>query len=65
MEPEASLVLLKGTGTIAHEGGRRFERDDLTYRLLRDWIAEGLRPDLDEAARARRPGSHAGRPHPR
>ncbi|QDV33738.1 DUF1549 and DUF1553 domain-containing protein [Tautonia plasticadhaerens] len=41
-DPESSLVLLKGTGAVAHEGGRRFGPDDPTYRILRDWIAEGL-----------------------
>lgn len=44
-DPESSLVLLKGTGAVSHEGGRRFGRDDPTYRILRDWIAEGLRPE--------------------
>ena len=50
MNPEASLVLLKGTGTVAHEGGQRFTRESLPYRILRDWIAEGLRPEPDGAA---------------
>jgi hypothetical protein len=45
IDPESSLVLLKGTGEVAHEGGRRFGPDDPTYRILRDWIAEGLRAE--------------------
>lgn len=45
IDPDASLVLLKGTGTVPHEGGRRFGRGDLAYRILHEWIAEGLRPD--------------------
>ncbi|MEO6810663.1 MAG: hypothetical protein ABI353_16225, partial [Isosphaeraceae bacterium] len=41
LEPEASLILKKGTGAIDHQGGMRFTPTSLTYRLLRDWIAEG------------------------
>jgi hypothetical protein len=39
--PEQSLVLLKATGAMTHEGGRRFDRDSLEYRTLHDWIAGG------------------------
>ena len=44
-EPEASLILLKGTGRAPHEGGRRMGTESLLYRVLRDWVAEGARPD--------------------
>jgi hypothetical protein len=44
-EPERSLVLQKAAATIPHEGGRRFPVDSPEYRLLRDWIANGLPPD--------------------
>lgn len=40
--PEASLLLLKPTQTVAHEGGKRFEKDSEPYRILRDWIAQGM-----------------------
>src|SRR5256885_14697191 len=43
--PEASLVLLKGLGQVPHEGGRRFDADSLEARILRKWLAEGLRDD--------------------
>jgi Protein of unknown function (DUF1549) len=43
--PESSLVLLKGTGRVAHEGGRRIGVDSIAYRLIRDWVAGGVRPD--------------------
>ncbi len=43
--PEQSLVLLKATAAVPHEGGKRFDVGSLEYRLLRDWIAGGLRPD--------------------
>lgn len=44
-DPDASLILRKATAQIAHEGGRRFSRDSEEYRILRDWIAQGLPPD--------------------
>jgi hypothetical protein len=47
MEPEASLVLQKPTGGVAHQGGLRFNRESIEYRLLRDWIAAGA-PGPDE-----------------
>src|SRR5262249_52939647 len=37
--PDASLILLKATGGIAHEGGRRFGKTSTEYTLLREWIA--------------------------
>lgn len=41
IEPEKSLLLKKPTMQIAHQGGKRFDVEDLQYQLLRDWIAEG------------------------
>src|SRR5262245_27075608 len=43
LDPDASLMLLKATGRVAHEGGPRFGQDSEHYRLLRRWIAEGAR----------------------
>jgi hypothetical protein len=45
LRPEQSLVLLKAVAAVPHEGGKRFEVGSPEYRLLRDWIAGGLRPD--------------------
>jgi hypothetical protein len=45
LQPEASLILLKGTGRFPHEGGKRMEVDGVVYRVLRDWVAEGVRRD--------------------
>jgi hypothetical protein len=45
LEPRASLILLKGTGLTPHEGGRRMGIDSVGYRVLHDWVAEGIRPD--------------------
>lgn len=41
LDPDRSLILLKATGAIAHEGGRRFDADSLEYRILRRWIEDG------------------------
>ncbi|MFO0809465.1 MAG: DUF1549 and DUF1553 domain-containing protein [Gemmataceae bacterium] len=40
--PEASLLLLKATGTVAHGGGRKMELESDEYRLVRRWIAAGM-----------------------
>jgi hypothetical protein len=45
LAPEASLILLKGSGAVTHQGGQRFTPQGLPYRILRDWVAEGLRPE--------------------
>src|SRR6187401_73851 len=38
-DPGHSLILLKPTGQIAHEGGVRFGIDSHEYRILHNWIA--------------------------
>jgi len=43
--PEQSLMLLKPTGGVDHEGGVRFEEDDPLYQMLRRWIIEGAPED--------------------
>ncbi len=45
LHPANSLILAKPTMSLSHEGGQRFRRDSLEYRLLYRWIAEGARPD--------------------
>jgi hypothetical protein len=49
--PDASLVLLKATAGIPHEGGRRFERSSSEYALLRKWIADGAKDDAADVAK--------------
>lgn len=39
--PDNSLLLLKATGSIPHEGGSRFGKSSWIYGILRDWIAGG------------------------
>ncbi len=40
--PDHSLILLKASGEIPHEGGARLERDSEDYRTIRRWIESGL-----------------------
>jgi hypothetical protein len=45
LDPEKSLILLKATAQLPHEGGLRFRKDSLEYRILRDWVARGTPRD--------------------
>jgi hypothetical protein len=47
LNPNASLLLVKAAGVVAHEGGKRFDVGSLEYEILRRWITEGLRFDAD------------------
>lgn len=39
--PEESLLLLKATGRVPHEGAVRFARDSWAYQLLVEWLKQG------------------------
>src|SRR5688572_4601389 len=41
-EPAESLLLVKPSMKVPHEGGRRFRPTDQPYRILHDWIAAGM-----------------------
>jgi len=43
--PAASLVMLKGLGQVAHEGGARFPHTSIPAKTLTTWMAEGLTDD--------------------
>ena len=45
IDPDRSLILLKPTTQIAHEGGLRFRTGSPEYRILREWIAAGVPRD--------------------
>ena len=47
---ERSLILLKATAQVPHEGGRRFGLNSEPYRLLHGWIAQGAHDDSASAA---------------
>lgn len=40
--PDESLLLLKATQAVPHEGGERFDPDSDAYRMLVRWIRTGL-----------------------
>src|SRR5262249_51922941 len=52
--PEDSLILLKATAAVPHEGGRRFTRHSPEYAILHAWISGGLRPDAPGTPTLRR-----------
>ena len=41
--PDDSLMLLKATGAVPHEGGQRMTVDSKNYRTIRNWIANGAK----------------------
>ncbi|MBI5772592.1 MAG: DUF1549 domain-containing protein [Verrucomicrobia bacterium] len=54
LEPDASLLLLKATAALAHEGGQRFKKDSDEYRILQSWIAAGAGNDTSTARKLAR-----------
>ncbi|MCA9170282.1 MAG: DUF1549 domain-containing protein, partial [Planctomycetales bacterium] len=42
VDPDESLLLLKATTALPHQGGQRFTSDSPEYKILRDWIAAGV-----------------------
>ena len=49
-DPGNSLILLKGTGRVPHEGGKLFDASSRYAKLLERWIAEGARSELADAS---------------
>jgi hypothetical protein len=45
--PDTSLMLLKCTGTVPHVGGVLTQPGEPYYELLRSWIADGVKLDLN------------------
>ncbi len=45
--PHDSLMLMKPSAAVPHEGGQLFNLDSRHYQLVRDWIRDGARLDLD------------------
>ena len=41
VNPDASLMLLKPTGQVAHGGQVRFTKNSWAYKIIREWIAQG------------------------
>jgi len=51
LDPDQSLILLKATTRVSHEGGLRFPIDSREHQVLRQWITEGAADDGDAAPR--------------
>ena len=45
--PEQSLMLLKTSGAVPHQGGVLTQPGDPNFELLRRWITQGVKLDLD------------------
>ena len=45
LNPASSLVIAKGSGGAAHEGGKRFDVGDTHYKILEQWVADGAIDD--------------------
>jgi hypothetical protein len=45
--PDQSLMLLKATGSIPHVGGVRTDVGQPYYELVREWITQGVKLDLN------------------
>ncbi len=51
--PDDSLLLLKATGQVPHEGGIRIAKGGWMYQLVRTWIAQGARRSTGAGAVSR------------
>ena len=49
--PAESLILLKPTGAIDHGGGTRISTNSLEYRVIAEWIADGMTRPSDADAK--------------
>jgi Protein of unknown function (DUF1549)/Protein of unknown function (DUF1553) len=53
LAPESSLIVLKPTGVLPHEGGQRFSRGSIEAQTLLAWIASGAADDRATASRVK------------
>lgn len=51
VDPDISLLLLKATARVPHQGGRRLSMESADYAILRRWIAAGA--PVDSVAESR------------
>lgn len=52
--PEQSLMLLKPTSEVPHKGGQVIVPDSLDYKLIHQWISEGVVSDVGKTERVQR-----------
>ena len=48
LNPAASILLTKPVGDVPHRGGIRIARGSLSETILRQWIEQGAKSDLDD-----------------
>jgi hypothetical protein len=53
LDPDSSLLLLKPTGRVPHQGGKHLAVGSTEYEILRRWIAAGASKDLPEHSRVK------------
>jgi hypothetical protein len=54
LDPDSSLLLNKPQMKLPHGGGLKLTRHDPAFAVLRQWIAEGCKPDADDVPRCLR-----------
>lgn len=54
LTPADSLILLKATGSVPHEGGQRFPVGSTEYRILSGWLKQGMAADAPGTPRLTR-----------
>ncbi len=52
--PDESLLLVKATNKLAHEGGKRMDDRSWEYQVLREWIAAGMPAAAKDEARVKK-----------
>ena len=50
-DPGRSLILTKPSGAVAHKGGLKLPQDSHGYRVLSEWISQGVKPPTEDDAR--------------
>jgi hypothetical protein len=51
VEPDQSLMLLKASGEVPHVGGQVTKPGQPHYELLKEWIRNGVKNDVDQSTR--------------
>jgi len=54
IDPDVSLILLKPTAAVPHEGGQRFKPESQEYAVLKTWVAAGMPNDSATAPSLKR-----------
>ncbi|MFN3650713.1 MAG: DUF1549 and DUF1553 domain-containing protein [Armatimonadota bacterium] len=53
-DPDQSLILLKPIQEVPHQGGLVFEKNSRPYKVMREWIAQGVKSDVGKTSRVAR-----------